>query len=461
MVLNEKYSKWQYILFPAIAMTLGWGLRGHIGGGPMGAMIPGAMVALTICMLLNIPRNVSALVVVFGVVGVGMGGEMTYGQTLSFLRSPDTLWWGVIATTVKGGVWGILAGIILALGFLVRKLSKRTILIAMVVMLAGMFLGFKLINEPMLIYFSDRAKPRSESWAALLFGAIALLVYLKQKVDNKDFNIVAQFAKWGLIGGALGFGLGGLWMFMGSQMPKGLIFGAYWKAMEFTFGLLLGGFLGLAAWKNKKQLKELTANSETDTYSFKTSYKELALAFGVGIVIFWLVSFGLSPLEDFFESNTNYFVKLLGTFLMLFGNYGFYGLVMIAAALYYPKVAWQIGISLTFCHTVIDLGRDHIVKVVESAPELVSFISIVVSTLIVGVFVAYIQTKEKILRPMFLVLTWSTVLLSTYKIIYYPTKMQPSGSLAEIIFGLFVVDIAFIVFAVWATYLAVKKVDNC
>ena len=80
-----------YILFPAISMLLGWGLRGYIGGGPFGAMIPGAMVALSLSMLLELPMAITSVLVVFGVIGVGLGGEMTYGQTLGFLKNPDTM----------------------------------------------------------------------------------------------------------------------------------------------------------------------------------------------------------------------------------------------------------------------------------------------------------------------------------------------------------------------------------
>ncbi len=54
-----------YLLFPAIAMLLGWGLRGYIGGGPFGAMIPGAMVALAISMLLGFKPGFTSLVVHF------------------------------------------------------------------------------------------------------------------------------------------------------------------------------------------------------------------------------------------------------------------------------------------------------------------------------------------------------------------------------------------------------------
>ena len=123
--MNDKYSKWMFVIFPAVTMLLGWGLRGHIGGGPFGAMIPGAMVALSLCMLLKLPANFTAIVVVFGVVGIGLGGEMTYGQTLSFLRDPETMWWGVLATTVKGAIWGILGAAVLSLGFVYHRFGKE------------------------------------------------------------------------------------------------------------------------------------------------------------------------------------------------------------------------------------------------------------------------------------------------------------------------------------------------
>ena len=42
-----------WILAPAVVMSLGWGLRGYIGGGPFGAMIPGALVALLLCQYLR------------------------------------------------------------------------------------------------------------------------------------------------------------------------------------------------------------------------------------------------------------------------------------------------------------------------------------------------------------------------------------------------------------------------
>lgn len=462
MVKNEKYSKWMFILFPAIAMMLGWGLRGHIGGGPMGAMIPGAMVALTICMLLDIPAKISALIVVFGVAGVGLGGEMTYGQTLSFLRDLDTVWWGILATTVKGAVWGILAGAVLAIGFVMKSLSKKTIIISFFVMMAGLLLGFKLINEPMLIYFSDPEKPRPESWGALFLGAVAIISYLKFKTTKEDFKIISRFSVWGLIGGGLGFGIGGLWMVIGAQMPDGIVFRAWWKAMELTFGFLLGGALGYASWLSRKDIKvNCELKEDEKKYSFKSSYKEMAVMLAAGLLIFAIVPLSIEPFVDAASDGDGFIMTGLRSIARIFVNYAFFGLIMIVAVLYFPKAAWQVGITLTFCHTVIDLADDHIIDIFTNYAVLASVLSIVLATLIVAVITAYYQTKENINRNMFLVLTWSTVFISTFKIIFYPQKMNLEGvPLGKIFFGLFVVDIAFFVFAVLVTWLAVRKVKN-
>ena len=73
--MKENYSKHLFLALPAIAMMLGWGLRGHIGGGPFGAMIPGAMVALSISLMLKLPAPVASLVVLFGVYGIGLGAN--------------------------------------------------------------------------------------------------------------------------------------------------------------------------------------------------------------------------------------------------------------------------------------------------------------------------------------------------------------------------------------------------
>ena len=70
---------WSWILFPGIAVMLGWGLRGYIGGGPFAAMIPGAFLAMSLSLLLGHERKTAALLALFGAVS-------------GFMSVPDAVW---------------------------------------------------------------------------------------------------------------------------------------------------------------------------------------------------------------------------------------------------------------------------------------------------------------------------------------------------------------------------------
>jgi hypothetical protein len=245
IVPGKAYPLWLYILLPAITMLLGWGLRGFIGGGPFGAMIPGAMLTLTICMLLEIPVGAAGIIIVFGTAGISMGGEMTYGQTLGFLRHPETIGWGTCGTTVKGGVWGLAGGVFIGLGLIQKEIKFNAVVTGLLLFLVGFLIGVKLINDPKFIYFSDPLnKPRHESWAGLLFAAIFLLAWLKATINRDLFRLVFRFALYGAIGGALGFGLGALWLAIGFLVLKHSWISEWWKLMEFSFGFIMGSFFG-------------------------------------------------------------------------------------------------------------------------------------------------------------------------------------------------------------------------
>ena len=45
--------------------------------------------------------------------------------------------WGVLATTIKGGVWGVLGGAILAMGFIYKRLTKKTVIFALLLMMVA------------------------------------------------------------------------------------------------------------------------------------------------------------------------------------------------------------------------------------------------------------------------------------------------------------------------------------
>lgn len=452
---EEKYTPWLFIIFPAIAMLLGWGLRGYIGGGPFGAMIPGAMVAISISLLLELPPAVASVFVLFGVVGIGLGGEMTYGQTIGFLRNSDTMWWGTLGLTLKGGVWGFLGGIVLAMGLIYDRLSKKTILITFLLLLAGMLVGFKLINQPMVIYFSDPVKPRSESWGALLVGAITILIFLKNKVESSDFKTISRFAFWGLIGGAAGFGLGGFWIVMGSHFPKEFVFQSWWKAMEFTFGLLFGATLGYAAWLSRNEIVfEKSVDPTKSTISYKPVLKEIALTFLAGILIFWLFSAILDPVVETGKGVAGFTMIGFADIAKIFSNYAFFGLILIAFAMRFPFIAWQFSITLTFCHTVIDLMKGFFS---EDNSSITGLLLILLLTLVVSMLTAWFQRRQNLLQNLFLLLIWSTMSVAFLRLAIKSELLNISGlSICEIVCGRFFVHIVFTVSAIFISWISTR-----
>lgn len=460
MTNQKQYSLSLYILFPAITMLLGWGLRGYIGGGPFGAMIPGAMVALSIAMLLKLSVETTSVLVVFAAVGIGLGGEMTYGQTLSFLHNPETVWWGTVGTTVKGAVWGLLGGIIFAVGLLYKQLSRKQIITAYAIMMAGMYAGFKLINQPMIIYFSDPAKPRPESWAALLFGALAMLVYLKFQLKTTDFKITTRMAMWGLVSGGLGFGLGGFWMVMGNQLPKDVLFDSWWKAMEFTFGLLLGAGLGLAVWLSRKDLNVMQKTpSAGPIFVSGPIWKDFAATFLLALVIFWIMPSWLDPIVDNGYTQGSLVWPNGVDLAKMLSNFAFYGFLLILAILYYPELAWQMGITMTFCYAAIDFMQDALPDAAANSPFTLYFFLIFLMTASVATLTAWFQRRENSQRNLFLLLVWACMVVAFLRLGFFEKPSDVAGlSFVKLVVGKFFVHLVFAASAIYVSWVSLRKI---
>ncbi|MGN6265360.1 MAG: hypothetical protein ACTHM5_06780 [Ginsengibacter sp.] len=445
-----------FILFPAVSMLLGWGLRGFIGGGPFGAMIPGAMVMLAICMLLDIPLRFAAIALVFGTAGTAMGGEMTYGQTLGFLRNPGTVWWGFAGTSLKGGVWGLLSGLFIGLGLTFQRVKVKTILIGFLVFLIGLVIGLKVINDPKVLYFSDPySHPRNESWAGLLFAAVGLLIFLKIKTRAEDFKIVWRFALYGLMGGALGFGLGSLWITVGAQYGPRLLILDWWKMMEFSFGFLLGGFLGFAAWRSNDIDRRL--NQKRLITLNKSIAIELVSVMLIGFLMYAAISW-LESYLDIINTSDGILYGSLATTGRVLVNFTFIGCALILITLRWPHLAFQIAVTLTFCHCVIDLVTDgHLFPALQSSPLLMITI-IIAASLVVGLLVAAFQRKQSVLRSMFLILVWSTMAVALVRMfVNGDFSFREDHSLTQVIIGdLFVFNV-FIISAIIVSIMVMKN----
>ncbi|PHX84868.1 MAG: hypothetical protein CK538_09675 [Opitutia bacterium] len=230
-------------------MSIGWGLRGFIGGGSLGVMIPGALVALVLGRALGLPAAIAGRVAAFGAIGIGFGGQETYGQTVRFVTDAGPMFWrGIAGLGVKGALWGLLGGAVFGVGCVAHRLTWRQWAVALGLLVGGTWLGWWLIDEPKLLYFSNlKDRPRAEIWAGLLSGGVFFLGWCAVGL-RRAARVPVTFALLGAAGGGVGFALGGV-SYAGG-MALGWAADCYpgWKQMEFCFGALLGAAFGVAAW---------------------------------------------------------------------------------------------------------------------------------------------------------------------------------------------------------------------
>jgi len=422
---KQQHPAWLFVLFPAVAMLLGWGLRGYIGGGPYGALIPGSFVALSLCLLLGYRPETAAIAALFGAVGIGYGGNMTYGQTLGFLREADTIYWGVLGCLVKGGVWGLLGGAVLGVGLSRDHYDQKTLVLAFLITIPAFLLGVLFINEPKLLYFSDPVnKPRDESWAGLLLAAVALLAFLRQRGSKKAFEIPLHFALWGALGGALGFGGGCLWLAFGPYIPVDQKVVGWWKMMEFSFGFILGAALGWCAWLHRDALHAAGQKGDAPAPVWGP-----CLGFFAYVVVlfggFMLVG-RLLP-ESFWqgESTLAWFARF-GVSL-LFG-YVLFAAVCLILGLRSLHAAWQVAITMTVFHTVLDYTRDlsDADRFGYSLGGLGQLLIVLVACGIVGTLAWRFMSGSNVVQRQFLLVLWACYLSGCARSFGYKSFVFPA-----------------------------------
>lgn len=318
---RDNLASW--LLLPGLIMSVGWGLRGFIGGGSLGAMIPGALVALAVCVLLGETGGRAARAAAFGAVGIGFGGQETYGQTVQFLSRPEMLPLGLAGLGVKGAVWGLVGGACLGVGFAVRSRDRRFVLWALGLLLVGTFLGWKFIDDPKLLYFSNRLdRPRAELWAGLLTGGGFFLGAL---ACAGIARLPLRFALAGAVGAGIGFPLGGLVMLAGRLLPLDKSAYPGWKLMELTFGLCFGVAIGACAYWNRRTLADVALEAAPG----KSTGARAAL---LPAIVISLLASG---------------IVWGATRLPLRFDYTVAGVGLLGWALFSERAAWQIAITLT------------------------------------------------------------------------------------------------------------------
>jgi hypothetical protein len=368
---------WYWCVLGAVAMSLGWGLRGSIGGGSLGAMIPGAMIGLVLCLLLE-RRADAGLVAAFAAIGVGFGGQETYGQTVGLSLQPETFRWAILGFVIKGAAWGLLGGAFIGIALERQRYTTAQLLAAFAIMIAGTWLGWQFLNSPKVIYFSNRLdKPREEVWAGLWLGGLLLLAWLRSRVP-------ALFALYGAIGGGIGFGVGASLQPIGTVVWAGMPLG-WWKAMELTFGALLGLSYVLCAWRLRHRLGD--RGSAPAAHPSRPG----ALLAAVIAITLAVVSSQYLPVRF---------------------DYTIAGAVLASLLLFSESLAWQTAITATCAAFAWDFADYQ-----TFAPLPLVSILVVAATAAVAVIVARCPRP----RAMLLLLTWLAV-VSAFRYLLPPSR---------------------------------------
>ena len=101
------------IVLAMLSLSIGWGIRGNFGH-EFGAMLPGALTAIAICLLsgrVDWHRRV-LFFGLFGAIGWAFGGSMSYMQIVSYSQSGHALsqLYGYFGVFVLGFLWSALGG---------------------------------------------------------------------------------------------------------------------------------------------------------------------------------------------------------------------------------------------------------------------------------------------------------------------------------------------------------------
>jgi len=238
------------ILLVALAGGIGWGIRGCYGGAP-GATLPGALIALTICLLSGRAdwQQASLYVAAVTACGLAYGGFMSHVKLAHFSRSASHLnaAYGLGALFFVAGLWGAIGGG--ALGLVLGGWSPWALLMLAAGMLVSAQIAYYLLIDVVGIRLTP---PRSEGWART-FGAFLCMtaVCLMRREHAGLVGLTYGYMGWGF-----GFLVG---MFV--QLLEIRAFGRYafnwWRAMEVTIGCAGGASLAIGVLPLSRTLSEL------------------------------------------------------------------------------------------------------------------------------------------------------------------------------------------------------------
>jgi hypothetical protein len=227
-------------LFVALAVGLGWGIRGDFGH-LLGAMFPGAALGLAFAFVSG-QRSLfrwMPIIAALSALGIGSGGTMSYGILHGYAQSdtPLNYAYGFVTLFLQGSAWGTFGGALIGLMLERKPMRTGEWLGLLGSILAGGWFTSLVVVTWLGFHINP---PRNDSSITFMGAAIAQLVWLA--CNNKRVGLR------GALLGYIGFGLG---------MAGGRLLGNianvlqatsldfkinHWNVMEVSCGFI-GGFL--------------------------------------------------------------------------------------------------------------------------------------------------------------------------------------------------------------------------
>lgn len=291
----------------AAAGGMGWGIRGQYGH-ETGAMLAGVLVGLIV--LLRFTPHVGSLAgaraAAMFAVAIGVGGSMTYGQTIGLTQDPklignwSALLWGMLGLGIKGGLWIGIAALLLGAGLSGTRYRWWEWLLVLSALMGLHALGVMMLNRPFdpanrqlpWIYFSsdwrwaseEEWKPRPEVWGGYLLSFVGLIVYLG---GVRRDRFAWKLGMWGAAGGFIGFPLGQcLQAFYGwnREWCRTMTWTAninWWNMMEITFGAVMAAFIAIGLTLHRSDIRPIESDRNASPGSIAWEYGLLALHAGL------------------------------------------------------------------------------------------------------------------------------------------------------------------------------------
>ncbi len=238
------------VLLVALVGGFAWRLRGCYGGAS-GATLPGALIALTICLLSGRAdwQQCSLFIAAVTAAGMAYGGYMSHMKLAGYSRSSDHLnaAYGLAALFFVIGAWGGIGGG--ALGLALGGWSPW----ALILLAAGMMISARIAYYLLIVLMRIRlTPPRNELWART-FGAFLCMTIV----------CIARGEHAGLVGltyGYMGWGFGFMLAMFILHVETRAFGGSplgWWGGREFRIGLAGGASLAIGILPLARTLPKL------------------------------------------------------------------------------------------------------------------------------------------------------------------------------------------------------------